>query len=242
MREWGKEHVRRILFWLAMIALARFTPKIIAIAGSTNKRTTKNAILASLSPTSNVRADPKSYNTEIGLPLAVLGLSSGRSSVVAWIAVIARAVAVACFSRNFPKTLLLELGVDQTGDMSYLLRLVAPRILVLTNILDGSLIEEYALALTRLPTNGCAILNGDDGRIAMIAQNAPCLVLTYGQGEHCDFRLTELKQSNEGMSAILKNTIAGFIEPLRTARYGIHHLYAAASAVALNQFLEPHTV
>ena len=117
------------------------------MAGSTNKTTTKDYILKFLrekySPTGEaggekeVRGNPKSYNTEIGLPLAILYLDSGESSAVKWMKILVQAKMRALFARKFPKKLVLELGVEEKGDMKYLLEMVQPEMAIITNI-EGS--------------------------------------------------------------------------------------------------------
>ena len=56
------------------LVLFKYKPKIIAITGSVGKTSTKDAVYAVLSKISYVRKNEKSFNSEIGLPLTILGV------------------------------------------------------------------------------------------------------------------------------------------------------------------------
>ena len=66
-----KKIVQYILKILAKLVLARFKPTIIGITGSVGKTGTKEAIYTVLCSKFKVRRNIKSYNTEIGVPLAI---------------------------------------------------------------------------------------------------------------------------------------------------------------------------
>src|SRR3989344_3923419 len=69
----SKSLVILILTYLAKKVLHRYQPKIIAITGSVGKTTTKDAIYAAVSPYKLARKSEKSFNSEIGVPLTILG-------------------------------------------------------------------------------------------------------------------------------------------------------------------------
>jgi len=81
-----------------------------------------------------VRTNPRSYNTEIGLPLAVLNLEIETRSMWNVMQTLARAAWTAFFSPEQLEVLVLELGVRQRGDMHELLQTVRPDIAVLTTL------------------------------------------------------------------------------------------------------------
>ena len=72
-----KKIVVKVLTWQARIVLVRHRPKIIAITGSVGKTSAKDAIFTVLSKFKTVRKSEKSFNSEIGLPLTILGLPNG---------------------------------------------------------------------------------------------------------------------------------------------------------------------
>ncbi|GEM_PF-1058509 len=242
MRRFGKTIVTWVLFWLTRFTLWRFHPEIIGIVGTTNKTTVKNALRALLPQSDEIRANPKSYNTEIGLPLAVLAVDGGGSSSIGWIFVVLRAFFRTLFSLRFPKLLILELGVNRIGDMAYLLRIVRVRTLLVTSILGESTLSndadvrtvsaEIALAIERLPKEGILIMNGDDARSQTLALKSPCPVLWYGMGPKNIFRLYDIMEKDNGSEAKIINTRTGFVTPIELSVYGQHHLLAAAAAHA----------
>ncbi len=56
--------------------------QVIAVTGSTGKTSTKDILAALLDPARRVVASPANLNTEIGLPLAVLGAPAGTEALV----------------------------------------------------------------------------------------------------------------------------------------------------------------
>ena len=138
----------------------------------------KETILNELGRGSDVRGNPKSFNTEIGLPLAVLFLPSGLASIFRWVDILLTGTCISIFSRKFPKVLVLEMGVDRIGDMKYLLSLVKPDIAIVTNIkrnfpglkttLDD-IAKELTLLVEAIPKKGALVLNGDDARVKTLS-------------------------------------------------------------------------
>jgi len=119
---------------LARVFLRRTRPKIIAVAGSRGKTVIKRVLGELLERRYRLRTNPRSYNTEIGLPLAVLNLEIDTRSTWTILQALARAAWTALFSPEKPEILILELGVRQPGDMRQLLQTVRPDITVLTNL------------------------------------------------------------------------------------------------------------
>jgi UDP-N-acetylmuramoyl-tripeptide--D-alanyl-D-alanine ligase len=120
------------LFVLAKIALWRGKPLVIAVAGSTNKTFTKLAIEALLREHGQ-NTMSESYNTEIGLPLAILGLKSGYNSYKRWLGIMFQAL-IRAFSLKLPKIIVLEFGSNKSGDLNYLAKIAKPKVAVITAI------------------------------------------------------------------------------------------------------------
>ena len=66
------------------MVLRRYKPKVIAITGSVGKTSTKDAVYTALAPYAHVRRSEKSYNSEMGVPLSILGLQNGWTNPVIW--------------------------------------------------------------------------------------------------------------------------------------------------------------
>lgn len=170
-----KKLLKKLITWklklLTKITLWRHKPEIIGVVGTTLKTETKEELKKALSKKIDVRANPRSYNTEIGLPLAVLYLPSGNSSIWQWFKILLKGLGIALFGQKFPKVLILELGAIFPGDMDYLLTIVRPKYLVATNVSLGFEIspeelavraKEIEMAIKSVPKEGVVFLNSND--------------------------------------------------------------------------------
>lgn len=247
MKSFFKKIVQFHLKLFTKITLWRHKPFIVAVAGSTNKTTTKDYILKFLREKygeKEVRGNPKSYNTEIGLPLAILYLDSGESSAIKWLKIIIQAKMRALFGRKFPKKLVLELGVEEKGDMEYLLEMVQPNIAIITNI-EGSytysnsslekIFEEMKLLARKIPAKGYLLLNSDDERVKELAKYAKAKVITYGFSADADARAENLKTDAQGQTFdfVFQNKK----ESVRIRKYGRTNIYAWMSAKVTKSIL-----
>jgi len=85
MKIFFRKIITYILLAEAKLVLRKYKPKIISITGSIGKTSTKDAVYAVISKFAYVRKSEKSYNSEIGLPLTVLGCPNGWNSPLLWI-------------------------------------------------------------------------------------------------------------------------------------------------------------
>jgi len=238
MKPFLKIALKYYLKILAKLALALHRPVIIAIAGSTNKTIIKDRITEELNAIGReVRADSKSYNTEIGLPVAILSLPSGYGSYGAWLSIILKAP-LAIFQKNFPKILVLELGVSKPGDMKYLLSIIKPRVAILSDITQryvGSfsnmddLVREFQYLFNHLKRGATAVLNSDNSRIQEISKNLKNKKITFGFGEAADYRVI----SRESVLARQKIKVSarGKEKEYEISRPGEHQVYALLAGI-----------
>lgn len=91
----------------------RFDIPVVAITGSRGKTVVKEWLFSLLSPDMNVTRSPRSYNSQIGVPLSLWQID--QSSQMA----------------------LIEAGISRPGEMALLRDMIAPRTVVLTNIGDA---------------------------------------------------------------------------------------------------------
>src|SRR5674476_528469 len=103
MKNLFKKIVVSILTWQARIVLKKYKPKIIAITGSVGKTSTKDAIFTVLSKFKTVRKSEKSFNSEIGLPLTILGCPNGWDNPFVWIENIISSFILILFKRPYPE-------------------------------------------------------------------------------------------------------------------------------------------
>jgi aminotransferase len=173
----------RALQLLARVYLNRRHPRIVAIAGTRGKTVMKRVLTELLSAHRHTRANPLSYNTEVGLPLAVLNVSMNTRRLGSVAAAFAHAVWTALASRAPLDVLVLELGVRRPGDMAEHLRIVRPDVAVITGLVPSFSEEQRTLAVLRAEiaqlcetvgrSQGHLLLCGDDPSLEALARDLP---------------------------------------------------------------------
>jgi hypothetical protein len=139
----------RLLRHLARARLARQRPRIVAITGSVGKTLLKRSLHELLSARFRVQANPLSYNTDIGLPLAVLGSEIDTRRATSLAAGFARAFWAAYATPETAEVMVLELGARRPGDIAAHLEIVRPEVLVVTPFVPSYSEEHEQLALLR---------------------------------------------------------------------------------------------
>jgi UDP-N-acetylmuramoyl-tripeptide--D-alanyl-D-alanine ligase len=189
------KHVLRISCKLAIL---RYKPFIIAITGNTGKTSTKEAIFLILKEKfSSVRKTRENFNTEIGVPLSVLGLNDAKRNILAWTKNFLLILKTLAFGKkDFPKYLVLELAADKPGEIEYFVKFLPINIGIVTAIgkypvhLEffpnrKSLINEKSWLVRGIKEGGEVILNYDDKDVL----GMECLakkdvrVSTYGKND-----------------------------------------------------------
>jgi UDP-N-acetylmuramoyl-tripeptide--D-alanyl-D-alanine ligase len=195
----------------------RFPIPTIGITGSIGKSSTKELTAGLLGTRLRVLKSPKSYNNEFGLPLSVLMI--GPETDVA----------------------VLEMGTFGPGELASLAAIARPSIAIVTNVghthlermgsQDGIARAKGEL-VAALPPAGTAILNGDDPRVAAMAALTTARVLTYGYGDGCALRASDLVDHGlAGLSFVLHwQGERRAIE--RAPLLGAHSVYTALAAAA----------
>src|SRR5512133_559373 len=117
MKEFFKKVIAYILKVESKLVLWKYKPKVIAITGSVGKTSTKDAVYAVLSKIAYVRKSEKSFNSEIGLPLTVLGVPNGWSNPVTWLHNVLIGFWLFVWPHKYPEWLVLEVGVGKPDDM-----------------------------------------------------------------------------------------------------------------------------
>ena len=95
--------------------MRKYKPKIIAVAGSVGKTSTKEAIYTIIKSAHFAWRSPKSYNSELGIPLAILGLKNAGKNPFTWTTNILSGLELITFNIPYPKYLVLEAGADRPG-------------------------------------------------------------------------------------------------------------------------------
>lgn len=225
--EWYLKTLTRIILW-------RHQPLIVAVAGSTNKTFIKDQILAEIKNKENVRGNPRSFNTEIGLPLAVLFLPSGYSSIFKWVDILLAGTYISVFKRNFPQILVLEMGVKEKGDIKYLLSIIKPKMVVISdisgnfsdnkNVMD----EEMAWLVSAIPVDGKIILNQDHERVRNLEKYCRAPVIFYGQNQKANVRIKNIRKNSNGQTFEIEFNERNSHQ--ETDLFGLHNVYSLTAA------------
>lgn len=125
--------MRGTLATAARLCLAREKPTIIGIIGTRGKTVVKRALAERLASVAPTRATLLSHNTEVGLPLSVLGVDFRRSLHTKTEA--ARRIISRILTRDRnTRFLVLEFGVLTPDDAQCLLQIAKPDWLVITDL------------------------------------------------------------------------------------------------------------
>ena len=164
----------------------RLPARVIGIAGSNGKTTTKELMAQVFSAQRPTRATQGNLNNHIGLPLTLL---------------------CAAPEDDF---LILEMGTSGPGELTTLGRFAQPHIGVITTIseehtetlgdLAGVLAAETEL-LAALPPDGLVIINGDEPvLLAAVQRQARCRIVTFGEQPANQVRAAQIQVSRTGTS------------------------------------------
>jgi UDP-N-acetylmuramoyl-tripeptide--D-alanyl-D-alanine ligase len=252
MKSLLKNKLIDILRFFSKRILNKYQPKVVAITGSVGKTSTSEAIFTVLSSDFRVRKSIKNYNNEIGVPLTIIGVESGGRSILKWLNVLSKAIKlILSRDQNYPEVLVLEMGADRPGDISYLTSFVKPDVAVVTavaavHIAAYDSIEDIAKeksALVRaLSKKGCAFLNLDDQRVSAMAAKTKARVFSFGFNQEADIAASEIAVSHDidlkdiatiqGVSFKLK--VKGVTVPVLLPRVlGEHLVYTALAAIGV---------
>lgn len=248
MKEIFKSIVVKILTVEASILLRRKKPKVIAITGSVGKTSTKDAIYAAIKNNIYARKSEKSFNSEIGVPLTVLGLPSGWNNPIVWIKNIIDGFFTAFFSRTYPEVLVLETGIDRMGDMQRLTRWLKPDIVVLTRLPDvpvhveyfsspEAVVKEKMLLVSALKPEGVLVYNNDDTKIQEQLPNVLQRKVGFGRYLETDFtargdRVVYADDQPIGVEFEIEH-MGTSSKVLITETVGTHNVYSCMAAIAV---------
>ncbi|HEY0468968.1 MAG TPA: UDP-N-acetylmuramoyl-tripeptide--D-alanyl-D-alanine ligase [Polyangiaceae bacterium] len=213
---------------LAAAHRQRWAKRIVGVAGSAGKTTTRSAITALLSALTPgaVHFASGNLNNLIGVPMVLLGLRPEHAVGV------------------------VEIGTNAPGEVRTLSTLAAPDLAVLTLIgiehseglgdLDGIEREEGEI-WSGLGREGTAISNADDPRVKRTLQAfAPLRSLSYGYAEDANYRLRARAPGALGGSRLAierRTTFSQDSIELETPLLGEAGAYATLAALAVGEWL-----
>lgn len=247
MMNFFKQCVIFVLTWEARMVLMRHKPRIIAVTGSVGKTTTKDAIYAALSEEIHIRKSAKSFNSDIGVPLTILGCENAWNDPWKWALNMVRGIG-AIFTKGYPNWLVIEVGADRPNDIRRIAKWLRPDIAVITGVPDipvhveyftspGEVLKEKRALAEYLKPGGKLILNGDEARMRMLQTSFRGASITYGMNEDNMYAVTNDSVLYEGVKPVgmqFRITRRGSSIPLAVyGALGSPRLYAATAAVAV---------
>ncbi len=253
MKSLLKNIVTIIIEWEAKLILRKYKPKIIAITGSVGKTSTKDAIFAVVGDVLIARKSYKSYNSEIGLPLTILGCDNGWSNPFVWLGNIVRGFALLITREHYPQWLVLEVGADKPGDIKRAAALITPDIVVFTTFSAvpvhveffksvEALFDEKANLVKALKPSGMLILNADDERVLTLRDRTKAKSITYGFKEGAMFRASNVViayEDDRPIGTTFKFEYDGNVFPVVIRGVlGVQPVYSALAALSLGVYLK----
>lgn len=196
-----KNIIVSIITWQAKMVLKRYNPKIVAITGSVGKTSTKDAVYTVLSHFYTVRKSEKSFNSEIGLPLTILGLPNGWNNPFVWIDNVFRGFMFLLWKHDFPQYLVLEIGAGKPNDVISVSKWLKTDFVIFTRFPDmpvhveffkdkNHVIEEKTSLAYSLKPGGILILNHDDKEVYNVHHKVNNRSVSFGFNEHATYRAT----------------------------------------------------
>ena len=249
-----KKIIVYILRLESQLVLRKYKPKIIAITGSLGKTSTKDAVYAVFSKIAYVRKSEKSFNSEIGLPLTILGCPNGWSDPFVWVLNILKGLWLFIWPHKYPEWLILEVGVGKPGDMKKTASWLVADAVIITAIGDTPahieffnshkhLVEEKSQLIKTLKSDGLLVLNSDDKIVLEMKTKSKSHSITYGFDEGADILGSDDKiffnEKNQPAGVIFRvdeqgNSLPVVIEGV----FGHNHIYASLAALALSSGLK----
>ncbi|PIP69211.1 hypothetical protein CO033_00480 [Candidatus Nomurabacteria bacterium CG_4_9_14_0_2_um_filter_32_10] len=249
-----KTIVINILRIESKLILWKYKPKVVAITGSVGKTSTKDAVYAVISGISYVRKSEKSYNSEIGLPLTILGCSNGWNNFFLWLLNILKGFWLFVWPHKYPKWLVLEVGIGKPGDMYRTALWLKTDAVIITAIGETPshieffdsrkhLIEEKSRLIKTLKKDGLLILNNDDETVSEMKEKTRNRIVTFGFKEDSDIKgsADSIFYTDKGVpeGLIFRIDEAGSSLPVVIEGvFGRNHVYASLGALALSSGLK----
>lgn len=199
----------------------------IAVTGSCGKTTVKNYLAKMLSVKYKTLTTPASYNTPLGICLALKDLTENHRVFIA------------------------EMGARKKGDIEELCKIVKPDITIVTGITEQHLqtfksieniIEEKSAAVRALSEDGLAIISGDTKGSLEIYVKSSCDKALAGINKNAYYRAENLSLSVSGASFTF--VCGNKRYPIKTNLLGKHNVtdFILAAAAATELGVSPYKI
>jgi UDP-N-acetylmuramoyl-tripeptide--D-alanyl-D-alanine ligase len=205
----------RALGHLARHVRLSFRGKVVAVAGSNGKTSTKRLIDAALSSRLRGSMSPKSFNNNIGVPLAIFPADPQDDYLV------------------------LEIGTNHHGEIRPLADMSLPDIAVITNCvaehLEGlddleGVRRENTSIIGGLNSRGTLIVNGDDPELIKAVSNWTGRRITFGVNPGNDLFAADIHCQETGTTFNLGRSAQRVFVPMLGRHAAVNALAAIAVA------------
>ncbi len=194
----------------------KFSIKTVAITGSVGKTTTKDMLYSVMNTQYHTLKTEGNFNNELGLPLTVLRLNNSHEAAV------------------------LEMGMSDFGEISYIADIARPDVAIITNI-GMSHIENLGSqeGIFKAKTEICEnfnkdsllIVNADDKYLKKALEFKGFSVVGYGIESECDYKARDIE--NLGLEGTKFTTsIYNRDYRIHIKTPGVHNVYNALAAIA----------
>ncbi|MDH5597149.1 MAG: UDP-N-acetylmuramoyl-tripeptide--D-alanyl-D-alanine ligase [Candidatus Peregrinibacteria bacterium] len=233
-----KNIISSLLAFRARGFLKKHRVQVIAVTGSIGKTSTRAAIYTVLQKRFKAHSSKKSFNTELGVSLAILQEDeSGFTSPIAWLKILWRAFFV---KKPLYQKIVLEMGADKPGDIKKLMRIAPPRVSVVTNVNpvhlgEGQFKDMAAIAKEKgtlvkyLPKTGVAILNFDDPYVRQMETKAAKFTYTLNEPGMLKAQHVQMTAKDIRFEVVFKGQTEKFKVPV----IGEFQVYVLLPAIAV---------
>lgn len=251
MKQFFRNIIVALLRLEATLMLKRHKPKIVAITGSVGKTSTKDAVYTVLSAYFSVRKSSKSFNSEIGVPLTILGLQNAWNNPIAWAINIVEGAFKIIVGGDYPNMLVVEVGADRKSDIKNVTKWLKPDVAVITKLSKvpvhveffaspKELIEEKGQLAKGIKKGGTLILNADDEDVMDFKKYPHGNLVTFGvdheallKGSNYKIVYVDNSESGTPTGITFKVDCDGSCIPVHVhGSIGRQHMYTALAALA----------
>jgi UDP-N-acetylmuramoyl-tripeptide--D-alanyl-D-alanine ligase len=193
-----KGHVKRKLVGYVRKYFKKHHPKLIVVAGSVGKTTTKTAIATVLAQKYRIGMDPEDHNSDIGVPLAILGITYPPLSELKKRKTWRRIFKAARMRIKWPDgvdVIIQELGTDHPGELAEYAKYLTPDIAVITSVapehtanFPNGLADIATEELSVANFSKMALINSDDIDDSFAGLVTNTNVTTYGLERTSEYR------------------------------------------------------
>ncbi len=206
------------LLALGTAARARLAGQVVGITGSVGKTSTKDLAAAALAAARTITASEGSFNNELGVPLTLANAAPGTEVTI------------------------VEMGARGPGHIALLSRVAKPTIAVVTAVAAAhteafGTLDNVAAAkgelVQSLPSDGTAVLNADDERVAGMAALTQAGKLFYSvSNDAADLLAADVRLDDELIPRFVARTPWGTADVVVGAR-GAQQVPNALAALAV---------